>query len=302
VSERGDRALAVIAAAQRGVVSRRQLTAVGLGRSAIAHRIAKGRLHRLHRGVYLLGHAVPPRLAPEIAALLSCGDDAVLSHRTAAALWGIASPADHVDVTVVGRDCGRRCGVQVHRVRRLDLRDRALRDRIPITAPARTLLDLAETIPPPDIERALAEALVRKLTTEAQLQRLLSRSLGRRGSRALRTILSQSSGPALTRSEAERKLLDLIRAGRLPHPQTNAKVGRYEVDFLWARQRLIVEVDGYAFHSSRAAFERDRTRDGDLQAQGFAVLRLTWRQITEEPHPVLVHIAQLLAARGAGSV
>lgn len=295
--------MAAVAAAQHGVISRRQLTAVGLGRSAIAHRVAQGRLHRLHRGVYLVGHEVPARLAPEVAALLACsGAGAVLSHRTAATLWGVGPPTEGVDVTVVGRDCGRRAGVRVHRVRHLDTRDRALRERLPITAPARTLLDLAEAIPPRDLERAVAEALVKKLTTEPQLERLLSRSPGRRGTRPLRAILDQTKGPPITRSEAERRLLDLIRAGQLPAPRTNAKVGRYEVDFLWIRQRVVVEVDGYAFHSNRAAFERDRARDGDLQARGFAVLRLTWRQITDEPHRSLVRIAQVLATREASSL
>jgi very-short-patch-repair endonuclease len=296
VEERDDAAVARIAAAQHGVVSRAQLVAVGLGRSAIAHRLSNARLHRVHRGVYLVGHPVPTRFGPHAAALLSCGDGAVLSHQTAAALWGFADDqGPGIDVTVAGRDCGTRTGIRAHRVRRLHPSDRTRKSLLPITAPTRTLLDLAEAVPQRHLERAIAEALVRRLTTEAKLERLLEGSPGRRGSRALRSLLDQAKGPALTRSEAERHLLALVRAGNLSPPETNARLGPYEVDFLWRQARLIVEVDGYAFHSSRTAFERDRARDAELQRGGYGVLRVTWRQLTEQPHAVLVQIAQLLA-------
>jgi len=296
VAERGDAAVARIAAAQHGVVSRAQLVAVGLSRSAIAHRLSNGRLHRVHRGVYLVGHSVPTRFGLHVAALLSCGDGAVLSHRTAAALWEFADdPGAGIDVTVFGRDCGTRNGIRVHRVRRLDPSDQTRKSLLPITAPSRTLLDLAEAVPQRHLEQAVAEALIKRLTTEAKLKRLLDRTPGRRGTRALRSLLDDARGPALTRSEAERRLLALVRAGNLPTPETNAKLGPYEIDFLWRDAHLIVEVDGYAFHSSRAAFERDRARDADLQSRGYTVLRVTWRQLTDQPHAILVQIAQLLA-------
>jgi very-short-patch-repair endonuclease len=149
--------------------------------------------------------------------------------------------------------------------------------------PARTLLDLATRLTPHDLERAVNEALVLRLTTPRDL--IL---LGRRSS-ALEAALTNE--PALTRSEAEARLLALIRAARLPPPRTNVKVTRYEVDFLWPGERLIVEVDGFAFHSSRAAFERDRTRDADLQAAGYRVTRVTWRQLIREPEAVVARVA-----------
>jgi very-short-patch-repair endonuclease len=298
VSERGDRGVAELAAAQRGVVSRGQLAAIGLGRGAIGHRVATGRLHRLHPRVYLVGHAIPPRLAPELAALLWCGGNAVLSHRTAAMLWGlIDGPVRGVDVSVKGRDCGRRAGIRVHRVRHLSRDSVAIREQLPVTTPTRTLLDFAEAVGPSDLERAVAEALTRRLTDEDALRQTAERAVGRRGGRALRDLLNEAGGPALTRSEAERRLLTLIRRSGLSTPETNVKLGRYEVDFLWRPQRLVVEVDGYAFHSSRSAFERDRAKDAHLQAAGYRTLRLTWRQLTEAPEVALANLATALASR-----
>jgi very-short-patch-repair endonuclease len=148
--------------------------------------------------------------------------------------------------------------------------------------PARTLLDLATRLSPHDLERAVNEALVQKLSTKQELNRLARRSS------ALEAALAYE--PALTRSEAEDRLLALVRAARLP-PRTNVKVTRYEVDFLWPGERLTVEVDGFAFHSSRAAFERDRTRDADLQAAGYRVTRVTWRQLIREPEAVVARVA-----------
>jgi very-short-patch-repair endonuclease len=294
VARAGDPAVAEVAAAQRGAISYRQLTAAGLGRGAIAHRVAQGRLHRVHRGVFLVGHRAAAPLARETAALLACGDGAVLSHRTAAAMWGLidALPAN-VDVTVHGRDCGRRAGVRNHRLRHPA--KVVQRDGLPITAPPRTLLDLAEAVTERDLERALNEAFVQQLTTESQLRDTAARANNRRGARLLREALDRATGPTLTRSEAERLLLDLLQAGRLPAPETNVKFAGYEVDALWRDRRLVVEIDGYAFHRTRDAFERDRRRDADLQAAGFRVLRTTWRQLTEQPQPLLVRIAQLLA-------
>lgn len=293
----GDVAVARLASAQRGVVSYRQLAVAGLGRGAIAHRLANGRLHRLHRGVYLVGHPVPPPLAREVAALLACGNDAVLSHQTAGALWGIVDAATGVDVVVSSGDPRGHAGIRVHRVRPLDAVDVRRHQRLPITSPARTLMDLAAVLGDRALERAVNEALVRRLTSEAELQATLRRLPGRRGVPLLRALLERSAGPALTRSEAEVRLLDLVRRGQLPRPETNVAVLGHEVDVLWRSQRLVVEIDGYAFHSSRAAFERDRARDAKLLASGWRVLRITWRQLVDEPEAALVRIAGLLAGR-----
>lgn len=292
----GDLAISRLAARQHGVVSRAQLTAAGLGRGSIAHRLTEGRLHRIHRGVYLVGHAAPAPLAREIAAVLACGEGAVLSHRAAGALWGlIAAAIGDVDVTVPGRNPGRRPGIRVHRPRRLDRRDVRRRYEIPVTTPARTLLDLAAVLSGREIERAVNEAQIRRLTHREELVAVVGRSSGRNGAVTLRAVLAEGARPAPTRSEAEDRLLALLRAAELPPTDVNARVGRHEVDLLWRRHRLIVEVDGYAYHAGRAAFERDRLRDAELQAAGYRVMRVTWRQLVYEPEALIARVAQALA-------
>jgi very-short-patch-repair endonuclease len=164
-----------------------------------------------------------------------------------------------------------------------------------VTAAAVTILDLAGTASFRIIEQALAEAHVRSLVTERDLRVTLDRNRRRRGAGVLRAILESDIAPALTRSQAEERLLSLIRAAGLPSPETNVKLGLHEVDFLWRAHRLVVEVDGFRFHSSRAAFERDRLRDAELQARGFRVIRVTWRQIADQPQPMLGRLAQALA-------
>jgi very-short-patch-repair endonuclease len=169
--------------------------------------------------------------------------------------------------------------------------------RLPLTTVRRTLLDLAEHLSLRDLERATDQALGRRLVSRAALGRALELAPGRRGGARLRAMLQREAGPALTRSEAEARLLSLVRAGGLPDPQTSKRLGRDEVDFVWQPHRLIVEVDGFAFHSTRAAFERDRRRDAELHA-GFRVMGVTWRQIVEEPEALLVRLTRALVANG----
>jgi very-short-patch-repair endonuclease/predicted transcriptional regulator of viral defense system len=295
-----DRLIAHVAEGQRGLVTRRQLRELGLGRGAIDRRIARGALHPLHRGVYLVGHAVPPPLARELAAVLACGPGALLSHRSAARLWGIYDFArDDVEVTVPARGRNQRPGIRVHCVSFVPPQEARVYLGIPATSPARTLLDLAASVPRRDLERAVEEAAIRRLTSREELAAVLERSHRRPGAATLRSVLALGARPGLTRSEAERRLLELLRAGDLPPTDTNVRVDGYEVDFLWRAERLIVEVDGYAFHSSRAAFERDRRRDAALDAAGYAVVRVTWRQIVVEPEAVLVRLARSLASAAA---
>jgi very-short-patch-repair endonuclease len=281
-----DPAIARLAAAQHGVVSSAQLALLGLGRRAIAHRVGQGRLHRVHRGVYLVGHPVAPPLARETAAVLACGESAVLSHRSAAALWELLPAPPFVDVTVVRRNPRAPSGVRVHRSRSLEPDQVARRLGMPLTSPARTLLDLTRVLPDRPLERALEEALRLGLLAPGDV---------RGTSRRLQALVDRYEGPTLTRSEAEERLLALLRAARLPPPELNVRVGRREVDCLWRDAALVVEVDGYAYHSSRAAFERDRLRDAELQAAGYRVVRVTWRQLTEEPAALVARLAQALA-------
>lgn len=290
--------MAAVAGRQHGVVSHAQLTALGITQRSIERRVKAGRLHRAHRGVYRVGHTAEAPFAREAAAVLACGPDAVLSHRSASAIWGFLEHApDEVDITVVGRDCGHKPGIRHRRVGQLGDVDVAVRSRLPLTAPARTLLDLGSILGQRAFRRAVNEALVARLVTEDDLQQVLERCRRRRGAPRLRQLLADGRGRALTRSEAERRLLDALTARGVSMPETNIKIGRYEVDLLWRVERVVVEVDGYAFHSTRLSFERDRLRDAELQAQGLAVVRVTWRQIVDTPAATVARIVRVLESR-----
>jgi very-short-patch-repair endonuclease len=292
---RPERAIAELAAKQRGVITRAQLLELGLTRTTIDNWVKHSRLHPLYRGVFLLGHPRPIAGARQLAAVLASGPGAVLSHLSAAEIWQLLPGREGaVDVTVPGRNPGRKRGIRVHRVRDLDPRDIRKLGGIPITSPARTILDLAADVTPRELEQALAEAYARQLARRSELVSLLARRSPRPGTRALRALLEDGT-PALTRSQAEDRLLGLIRAAELPAPETNIRIGRHEVDFVWRDQRLIVEVDGFRFHSSRSAFERDRRRDAELGTLGFRVARVTWHQIVDEPVALVARLATALA-------
>jgi very-short-patch-repair endonuclease len=288
--------IATIAERQYGVVSTQQLLAAGISHKAIATRVRRHGLHRLHRGVYAVGHTALVLLAREMAAVLACGEGAVVSHRSAAALWGLLPPDDGpIDVTVT-RSGRSRPGLRVHRSRTLDPSDVRVIHGIPVTSPTRTMLDMAETTPERELERALDEALVQKLTSHDTLVAAVDGAAGRRGASRVRTLLDRQDEPALTRSEAEERCLELIRKAALEAPEVNVQVGRHTVDFLWRDRRLVVEIDGYRFHSSRKSFERDRLRDAELAARGYRVIRITWRQLIEEPYAVVARLSLALAA------
>lgn len=293
-ADRRDICLARLAARQHGVVTPEQLAQAGLSRSAIRYRIEHERLHPFVGGAYLVGHRVAPPLAAETAAVLLCGPDAVLSHSSAAAIWGIEDAGASVHVTVTRAGSSGRRGVIVHRVGALDAADRRRRSGLPVTAPARTLLDLASVLGRDRLDAALERARATRLVTPADIDAAIARCPFRRGAGQLCHLLEDR--PTLTRSRAERLLLDLAREGGLPAPETNARIGRYEVDVLWRSEQVVVEIDGFAFHADRRAFERDRRRDADLQAAGFRVLRFTWRRLAAEPQAVLVTLARMLPA------
>ena len=204
-------------------------------------------------------------------------------------------------MTLPGRNARNRRGIRIHRVRDLYPTDITSRRNLQVTSPARTLLDLATRLTPRELARATEEAQVQRRVTPHSLNEQFKRYPKHRGTAALRKAIP--THPALTRSEAEYRLLKLIRAARLPEPRTNVKVCGHEVDFLWPEQRLIVEVDGFAFHSSRAAFERDRVRDAELTAAGYRVVRVTWQRLVNAPEAVIATLAaaQTRSALGAGS-
>jgi very-short-patch-repair endonuclease len=235
-----------------------------------------------------------------MAAILKFRGNAVLSHRSAAAVWGLlCGESDEVTVTVVGKGAHSRPGLCVHRTPDLHRNDLRARDGLPLTGPARTLLDLAAEVSDSELEEAVAAGVMRRLASADEIRAAISRTPGRKGASRLARLLDAGATSGFTRSKAERRMRELLRAAELPQPQANAPLLGYVADFLWAEHKLVVEVDGYRFHSDRAAFERDRRRDQVFAAAGYTVVRVTWAQLSNEPLAVVARIAQSLAARSA---
>lgn len=288
-----------MAARQHGVVSRGQLRQAGLSRGAIEHRLRKGTLRPVHRGVYRTGPTTPKYQA-ESAALLACGDEAVLTHQTAAGILRIIpepGPEEPVDVSGPRTLRGPRSGVRIHRVGPLPADEVARRHGLAIAAAPRTILDLAACLGPYDLERALARAEREELVTLDQVRDIAGRYRGRPGRGKLQALLDDIAEPALTRSQPELLLLKKLRKAGVPRPRTNARIAGMEVDLLFPDHGLAVEIDGYTFHRQRPAFEDDRSRGAALVAQGITVIRFTWRQLTREPDKVLARLCMALGAR-----
>jgi very-short-patch-repair endonuclease len=285
---------------QHGVVSRRQLLELGLSSEAIQHRIARGRLHPLWRGTYAVGRAPVSRRGRWMAATLCCGAGAVLSHETAAALWGIREQRrGPIHVTVpAGRDGGRR-GIVVHRRRVLGASDLSLRDGIPVTSPTCTLVDLAAKVGRRPLEAAVNEADKLDLVDPESLRAALGACTGRPGVPALRDLLDRRTF-VLTGSELERLFLPIARAAGLPRPRTGVRLNGFVVDFHWPELGLVVETDGLRYHRTPAQQARDRLRDQRHAAAGLTTLRFTHAQVRFEPGHVretLRAVAERLRAR-----
>jgi very-short-patch-repair endonuclease len=287
-----DRAIGRLAERQHGVVTRAQLLELGLNRGAITHRVDLGRLRPIHRGVYTIGHRLLTRDGRWMAAVLACGSGAVLSHHAAAALWGIRQ-SDRIEVTSRTTLRGRK-GLIVHRS---PLRDdeRTTHRKIPTTTVPRTLLDLSAVVRPDALRSALRQAEQLRLTDPLSLHDLANRYPRRPGLAAIKALLEEASiGANIIRSELEERFQAFLLKAGLPLPKTNQRVEGYEVDCVWPEQRLIVELDGHATHSPTHAFEGDRARDRRLEAAGWHVIRITWRQLHEEPHMVEADLRLLL--------
>ena len=295
-----DRRLATLAGRQYGVVTRGQLRALGIGHNGVGERVRTGRLHRVHRGVYAVGHRVLTQEARWLAATLACGPGAALSHRSAAALWALRpSSAPTVDVSVpTGAGIRARHGIRVHRSARLTADDVTVHCGIPVTTVARTLLDLADALPPQPVKRAIHEADYRGLLDMAALVAVVERNPGRRGP----TVLALARGPVeRTRSELEERFLALCSKHGLPRPEVAARIEGFEVDFLWRAERIVVEIDGLAAHRTRQAMERDRLRDRRLLLAGYRTVRLTSQSLTRDWEVVFADLRALRAAAHAGT-
>jgi hypothetical protein len=269
------RAVADLGGRQHGVVSQRQLIALGLSQTTIDRWLASGRLHRLHRGVYAVGHRVLRVQGRWMAGVLACGPDAVLSHQPAAALLDLRRSSSSVTHVTTPRRASPR-GIEVHRVRRLHPEDVAMRERIPVTSVARTVLDLAETLTLRQLIRVIEQAERLRIFDLNAIEELLARNPGRHGTRPLRAAIAAVNGePPRTNSDWERDFLDFCEDHGIPRPELNVIVEGFEVDALWPEKKLIVELDSWTFHRSRRAFEEDRRRVVVLQLAHYMVLPIT---------------------------
>jgi very-short-patch-repair endonuclease len=289
-----DSVIARLAARRHGVVARWQLLALGVNRTAIDRRAADGRLRRLHRGVYALGELA--RRGYWMAAVLACGEGALLSFRDAAALWNLR-PCNRtaIDVTVPGARRRRRPRITVHSTAALHPNDRAEVDGIPVTSVARTLLDLAEVVSAEQLRRAYEAAERNELLDMGAVHELLARSNGRRGQAALRALLDYDPREAVeSKSDLESRFLDLVREAGLPLPRLNVLVEGFLVDAYWPRARLVVELQSWEHHAHRQAFERDNSKLTRLQLAGCRALPVTDRQLRYERGAVIAGLAALL--------
>ena len=266
-------------------MSRGQLLELGFDRGTIERRVRSGRLHRLYRGVFAVGHTLVRADGRYVAAVMACGPQAALSFRSAAALWAIRpSAAARIDVTVSHTSGVRSTGsIVVHRSRRpVDI---TTRDGIPVTTPGQTLADLATALPRRALEKAAEQAEALRLDVRIPA--------GHPGAKRLAEATAHDL-TATTRSPLEDAFLELCDAHGIPRPLVNAVVEGFEVDFCWPADRLIVETDGYQHHGTRAAFERDRARDARLATCGWRVLRFTNAQVRRDAASTAVVV---LAAR-----
>ena len=278
------------------MLTRDQLVNAGLGTDAIDYRARVGRLHRIHRNVYAVGHRPPSPHARAMAAVLACGPGAALSHQSAAALWEIVSKW-RATIDVAARTGHALAGVRVHRSRTLTADQITTHFGIPVTTPARTIIDLADVLPDAPLARAVNEAQLKRRARVDDITSLLARSPGRRATKRVRRLLAHTTGP--TRSQLEDEFLAFVAAFRLPRPEVNQGVAGHEVDMLWREHRLIVELDGREFHDGDHPFERDRDRDADLLAAGFAVVRVTAKRLASDPAREAQRLSALLKRLGS---
>lgn len=281
-----------LARRQHGVVARRQLLDLGIGSRSIEHRIAKGRLHPLWRGVYAVGRPELTREGRWMAATLACGPTALLSHRSAAALWGIAPVRRAGPIEVVAAGLRRRAGVRVHRRRDLGPEHRREVAAIPLTDPISTVVDLASCAPDWQVERAINEA-DRLDLVDPEVLRNAVRALGPRpGMTRLRKVLGLD---ALTDTGLERAFLAIVRNAGLPLPQTQVYVNGYRVDFYWPSLALVVETDGWRHHRTSGEQSTDRRRDQAHLTSGLTTVRFGEDQVRYQPEYVRRTLAAMIA-------
>jgi very-short-patch-repair endonuclease len=278
------------------MVARWQLARDGISAEEIKARLGRGTLYRIHPGVYAVGHRDVSPDGRLMAAVLAAGPGAVLSHRSAGRVWGMVRWGGVVEVTRPRKFRGRE-GIRCHRST-LREDEWVFVDGLPVTSIFRTLIDLAAVLDRQALSAALNEMEVRGLTDAVRLDDLIARHAGRRGIANLVGVLQERRPSGVARNEFEQSFVQLVEASGLPRPRLNADLhvrGRFvEIDALWESQRLAVELDGRAVHGTGASFESDRKRDRLLLSEGYRTMRITWRQLRDEPDPVLSDLRQAL--------
>lgn len=297
------RVLARIATRQHGVVSRSQIEALGVDDGFADRGVAGGHLHRIHRGVYALGHSALTERGRWMAAVLAAGEGAVLSHLSAALLWGIIDRRSEL-IHVLAADGGSRSrpGLAIHRTRHLPPEHRCEVDGIPVTSLHRTLLDCAALLPRKRLRYAVESADRMDLLDVRALVALCDASSGKKGAGILRRFaLEQRGAGHRSKSPPETTFLRLCLAHGLPEPLVNSMLHGYEVDFYWPQARLVVEIDTYTYHRSWAQRQRDLERDADLKVRGEEVLRFTCERIERAADVVVTQVAALLGVEGTSA-
>jgi very-short-patch-repair endonuclease len=288
-----DARAAAVASRQHGVATRRQLEAAGFDSKTITRRVRKGQLHRIHRGIYAVGHRAPSWHGRWMAAVLACGDGAVLSHHSAAALWELLKPIEgaiHVSAPTTSGRVARR-GIHLHRCPSLSP------SREPSSSPSylhqeggrgRRLTTHRHHIPVTTIQRTIDDLRASTLLPSHLLRRAIRQA-------EFKGVHLEGVESDRTRSDLETAFLDLYRRHHIPPPEVNVKLGRWEVDFLWRDERLVVETDCFLYHRGSVAFEDDHVRDLDLRTAGFTVLRFTDEQLEDEPDRIAADLAAALS-------
>jgi very-short-patch-repair endonuclease len=289
-----------VAAAQHGVIAHWQLQELGLGAEAIRYRLATGSLHPIHRGVYAAGHGPLSWRGRWMAAVLASGDGAVLSHRSAAALWRIWPHRPGMPEVLVPRPRANLPGV-IRRCSNLSPAEVTNRHNVPVTSVDRTLLDLAAVVTRPQLTQAFHEAEGQRLTTPHSLARALAARPGRRGNKNIRAVLDDAGyGAGITRSVLEARFTAFLRRHHLPPPERNAELHlgplRIEADCVWREASVIVELDGREFHETASAFERDRERDRIAAVHGWTPVRVTARNLMQNEGQLARDLRALISA------
>ncbi len=291
-----DRTIGALADRQHGVVSRAQLLAAGLSASAIGRAVRAGRLRLIYRGVYAVGHIALSDKGWWMGALLTCGDGAALSHHSAGALWQfrprVVLPVEVITTGARGREQPR---LKTHRMR-LDVSETFVRDSLRVTTPARTIVDMTGDLTARSRRELVERAQDLRRFDPPEIAAVLARCPNRPGARALSDLIELLQPDAdKARSHLERLFLALARRAHLPLPETNAIIASRRRDFVWPTHRLVVETDGYRYHTSRRAKQRDHRRDRQLTALGWRPVRFTYEEVAFEPAAVAAELATLLS-------